>query len=87
MLRVQLEPHVFFAVQSSEWELGLVYFKQTPHLEVVLRVQLLAHCHVVVQNFEELYLKHVDFFGVEEGIDKCEVRVAKVVVVPNLLRY
>ena len=87
MLLVQFKFQVFCACQRSERELCLVYFKQTAHLKVVLRVELLLHCDIVVQNFQKLDLQHVNVVCVKKRVNKCEVLVAEVIIIPNLLRY
>ena len=77
------------ALSSIEWhqrEFLLVVLEKRPQFEVVLRIQVGLHGHIVLDQFKELLLELVDFGCDEEGVNECEVCVREITIVPYFLR-
>ena len=83
----ELQAICLFFVDRFQWEFLLVVLEESTELEVVLGIEVRFHCHVVLNELQEFLLKFVDLLGYEERIDKGEICVGQVAIIPDLLGY
>lgn len=87
VLGSKLQSLCIFLIQRLHWEFLLIILEKSPKLEVILGVQVRFYCHIILDQLQELLLQLVDFFSDEKWVDKREIGVGEVAVIPYLLGY
>ena len=62
-----------------------IVFKESPKLKIVFSVETTFNRDIVLNELEELLFQLIDLFRHKEWIDKREVSIRKIPVIPNLL--
>ena len=73
--RIYFKSLTLSSVERYQGEFLLVILEKSSQFEVVLRIKVGFYCHIVLNEFEELFLEFVNFGCDEEGVNECEICV------------